>query len=178
MEALDQSLMTPRLRLEPMTTTLARVASDGPQALADALDADIDADWLANGVRMLSAIRQRPWRHTTPTRAIIIHRADERVIGDIRFEPPGGTSGVVEIGYGVAPLYRRHGYATEASARIIDWVFEDSAIEAVIAGCDMKNRASVRTLRKLGFTLDGPRRPRAFWWEMTRDQHAAAVAAR
>lgn len=171
MIAIDRALHTRRLRLEPMTAALARAAAGGATALADALDADIPQEWAPGGLRMLGAVRRHAWSAQTPTRAIVIHKAAERVIGDIRFEPVPAMRDTVEIGYGVVPLYRRQGYASEASARIIDWLFDEAETETVIAGCDMKNRASIRTLRKLGFLLDGARRPRAYWWVLTRRIH-------
>ncbi len=167
MVRIEYALHTQHLRLEPMTAGLARAAAAGATALADALDADIPHEWAPNGMRMLSAVRRAGWASPAPTRAIVIHKADERVIGDIRFEPAPLMKNTIEIGYGILPLYRRHGYASEATGRIIDWLFEKGEVETVIAGCDMKNTASVRTLRKLGFLLDGARRPGAYWWVMT-----------
>lgn len=173
MIAIDRALHTRRLRLEPMTASLARAAAAGATALADALDADIPQEWAPGGLRMLSAVRRIGIAAPAPTRAIVVHKADERVIGDIRFEPAPGMRDTIEIGYGVLQLYRRQGYASEATARIIDWLFDEGQVGTIIAGCDMKNQPSVRTLRKLGFLLDGPRRPHAYWWVMTREMHEA-----
>lgn len=164
MIAIEHTLHTRRLRLEPMTMSLARAAAAGGTALADALDADIPHEWAPGGLRLLSAVRRAGWTAPAPTRAIVVHKADERVIGDVRFEPAPLMQDTVEIGYGIVPLYRKQGYATEAMGRIIDWLLAEGGVGTVIAGCDMKNRGSVRTLRKLGFLLDGARRPGAYWW--------------
>lgn len=177
MRALDRPLFTPRLRLEPITPSLAVRAGDAV-ALADAINADIPMDWARGGMRLLAEARRAGWGAAAPTRAIIVHAEDERVIGDIRFEPVPLAPRSIEIGYGVVETYRRQGFAVEASARIIAFLFDEAGAENVIAGCAMSNKASVRTLRKLGFLLDGPRRdPRrregAYWWIMTPEMYGA-----
>jgi len=162
LKALTRPLRTARLRLEPMTAELAQIAARGQSALAVALSAEVRPDWASHGMRLLAEAGAQA-RADAPTRAILVHEADQRVIGDVRFEPMG--LGNVEIGYEVVSDYRRQGYATEATARVIAWLF-DAGAKRVIAGCAMKNRASVRTLRKLGFLLDGSTHRGAFWWVM------------
>ena len=76
--------------------------------------------------------------------------------------------GFIELGYSITSLYRRQGFASEAAGRLIDWAFEEGGVEQIIAGCDRRNRASVRTLRRLGFWLDGARGD-DFWWAMSPD---------
>lgn len=149
-----------------MTAALAQTAEAGANALADALNADIPPDWAAGGLRLLAGVRRDAWNAPAPSRAIVVHKGDERVIGDIRFEPAPLMRETVELGYSIIPAYRRQGYAAEASGRIIAWLFDEAGVQTIIAGCDMRNRASVRTLRKLGFLLDGAR-GRAFWWILT-----------
>jgi RimJ/RimL family protein N-acetyltransferase len=54
---------------------------------------------------------------------------------------------------------------TATSTGAVIAALEDHGATHIIAGCDMKNVASVRTLRRLGFTLDGSiARADAFWW--------------
>jgi RimJ/RimL family protein N-acetyltransferase len=144
---------------------LAQIAARGQSALAVALSAEVRPDWAAHGMRLLAEAQSRT-RADAPTRAIVVHVNEQRVIGDVRFEPVSQER--VEIGYEIVPDFRRQGYATEASARVIQWLFDEAGAQLVIAGCTMKNRASVRTLRKLGFLLDGTTRRGAFWWVMTK----------
>ncbi|PZO55935.1 MAG: hypothetical protein DCF16_00955 [Alphaproteobacteria bacterium] len=70
---------------------------------------------------------------------------------------------------------RRQGYATEACTAVIDWLFEDVGAETILAGCDAKNVASVRTLRRLGFWLDS-NPGQTFWWVLTPDLRPALRA--
>ncbi len=172
MRELSYPLFTPRLRLEPITRSLGEAAAEGPDGLASALGADVPREWAPGGMRLLSAARRNAWTNAAPTRAIVIHEGDERVIGDIRFEPVALAPDTIELGYGILAAYRQQGYAVEASARILAWLFDEARITRVIAGCDMRNRASVRTLRRLGFWLDSAKRGRAFWWTLDHDLYA------
>ena len=160
MKTLIHPLQTSRLRVEPITPTIARNAAEGSTELGEYLGAHVAREWWASNLRLLTA------RLNAPERAIIIHREDHRVIGDLRFEPMRGSLRTYELGYSIASEYRRQGIATEAAGAVLDWLFEEGEAERVIAGCDRRNRASVRTLRKLGFWLDGSRGD-AFWWTIT-----------
>ncbi|MGE0045197.1 MAG: GNAT family N-acetyltransferase [Hyphomonadaceae bacterium] len=166
MIAIDRALLTDRLRLEPVTAAICEHANAGPEYLAKKLDADIPPDWIRAGLPLVRHRQPalRPWR---PIRAVVIHQGDCRVIGDIRFERTSEPEEVIyEIGYAIIQDYRRQGFAVEAAGRVIDWLFDRGCADLVIAGCDRKNRPSVRTLRKLGFWLDGSRGA-AFWWRLT-----------
>jgi [ribosomal protein S5]-alanine N-acetyltransferase len=163
-----KTLITPHLRIEPLTARLGLIAREGPQALAQALDADIPPEWHAGGGLRLLA---RAWRHdgdAPAERALVVHRGDERVIGDLRFEPVERMQHTLELGYAITPLYRRQGFATEAAGRLLDWALDEGGARQVIAGCHRRNRPSVRTLRRLGFWLDGAR-GEDFWWAITPD---------
>lgn len=168
---LTETLLTTRLRIEPLTARLGAIARKGPQALADAIDADVPPEWSESGGLRLLARTWRPDAATPAERALVVHRGDERVIGDLRFEPVNGLRDTIELGYSITSLYRRRGYAVEAAGRLLDWAFDEGGVAQVIAGCDRRNRASVRTLRRLGFWLDGARGD-AFWWVLTPELRA------
>lgn len=170
---LVRPLLTRRLRIEPMTARLGAIAKRGAEALAVAIDADVPPEWSnAGGLRVL-AHAGRAGEAGGAERALIVHRGDERVIGDLRFETASKMRNTVELGYSITQLYRRQGYAAEAAGRLIDWAFEQGGVEQIIAGCDRRNTASVRTLRKLGFWLDGARGD-AFWWAIDAKMRAEA----
>lgn len=91
-----------------------------------------------------------------------------QIIGDLRAERIQAHerySGAVEIGYGIEATHRRQGYAAEAVSALMEELVLARATHLFIAGCDRSNTASIRVLRKLGFTLDiaAPAR-HAFWW--------------
>jgi RimJ/RimL family protein N-acetyltransferase len=164
------TLATARLRLVPVTDDLVRAAARGKAALERTLGATIPDGWRGDYVferGRRAAVRDLP-RH-----ALIVRTADNVLIGEVRFEALPQTVRFEEdweIGYAIAPLYRRQGYAVEATEAVLGWL-DDLGVERVVAGCHMKNIASVRTLRKLGFTLDGSHaRTSAFWWQRRRER--------
>jgi RimJ/RimL family protein N-acetyltransferase len=77
--------------------------------------------------------------------------ADGRAIGGLGFkgQPDGGC---VEIGYGLAPSARGHGYATEGVIALLT-VAADHELSRVIADTTLDNIASQRTLVRAGFRL-------------------------
>ncbi len=91
---------------------------------------------------------QRPFGYYRITRL-----ADGQAIGGIGFkgQPVGGC---VEIGYGLAPSARGHGYAAEAVIALLT-VAADHGLSKVIADTTLDNIASQRTLVRAGLRLVG-----------------------
>ncbi len=89
---------------------------------------------------------QRPFGYYRITRL-----ADGRAIGGLGFKgrPDGGC---VEIGYGLAPSARGHGYAAEAVIALLT-VAADHGLSRVVADTTPDNIASQRTLSRAGFRL-------------------------
>jgi RimJ/RimL family protein N-acetyltransferase len=87
---------------------------------------------------------QRPFGYYRITRL-----ADGRAIGGLGFkgEPVGGC---VEIGYGLAPSARGHGYAAEAVIALMT-LAAGHGLSRVIAETALDNIASQRTLVRAGF---------------------------
>ncbi len=170
---LDRPLHTSRLSLVPITPALAAAAREGEEALARALGARVPDDWRASSLALVGRSARPSWSPSAPIRAIAVHRAEACAIGDVRFEPCGPDE--VEIGYSIALSRRRQGYAVEAAGAVIDWLFQEGGAAEIIAGCDRRNVPSVRTLRRLGFWLDGAR-GNDFWWLLTPDLRKEAKA--
>jgi RimJ/RimL family protein N-acetyltransferase len=89
---------------------------------------------------------QRPFGYYRITRL-----SDGKTIGGIGFkgQPDGGC---VEIGYGLAPSARGHGYTAEAVTALLT-VAADQGLVRVIADTALDNIASQRTLVRAGFRL-------------------------
>jgi len=173
MRALDRPLITPRLRLEPVTAELAEAARAGQAAFADVLGADAPAEWCQASLGLVARSVSQAWGPArAPTRAIAIHRDEGAVVGDVRFEPSLRAASEFEIGYGIAKSRRRQGYALEAAGAVIDWLFHEAGAESILAGCDHRNIASVRTLRRLGFWLDS-NPGTTFWWVLDPELRSA-----
>jgi RimJ/RimL family protein N-acetyltransferase len=173
MVMLDRPLYTPRLRLEPVTPALAQAARAGQAAFADSIGADA---WCAANLGLVARSISNAWGPLpAPTRAIAVHRDEGAVIGDVRFEPSLRAAREFEIGYSVARARRRQGYAVEAAGAVIDWLFDEAVADTILAGCDARNLASVRTLRRLGFWLDSTPGT-SFWWVLTPELRSALRA--
>ncbi len=60
-----------------------------------------------------------------------------------------------ELSCWIAPAYRRQGYATEALARVIDYLFEDEKLECLRGSCYRRNRAAAGVLETSGLQRRG-----------------------
>jgi RimJ/RimL family protein N-acetyltransferase len=91
---------------------------------------------------------QRPFGYYRITRL-----TDGLAVGGIGFKgrPDGGS---VEIGYGLAPSARGHGYAAEAVVALLAIAVEHG-VSRVVADTTPDNIASQRTLTRAGFRLVG-----------------------
>jgi len=70
------------------------------------------------------------------------------------FGPP--VNGRVEIGYSIAPEFRRRGYATELVGALVARAFSLDGIDTVVAHTTHANPASIGVLVKSGFAEAGP----------------------
>lgn len=80
-------------------------------------------------------------------------RATGRLAGDVGFSPADGEPGVIKVGYTMAPAFQGRGYATEAVAAVVDYVFEELGADVVRAYADADNVASHRVAEKVGMLL-------------------------
>lgn len=77
--------------------------------------------------------------------------ADGRAVGGVGFKGQP-EAGCIEIGYGLAPSARGHGYAAEAVGAVLR-VAADHGLSKVMADTTLENTASQRTLIRAGFHL-------------------------
>lgn len=86
---------------------------------------------------------------------LAIERTDDAVVvGDLalRLDDDGHNG---EIGFTLHTWARRQGYATEASAALIDYGFRVWNLHRFEASLDPRNAASARVLERLGFRHEG-----------------------
>ena len=144
-------VQTSRLQLHAIDTAEAErivARSAGPEDLwADDFPFEGDIGAVGGFLRATAALgEQRPFGFYRITRI-----SDGRAIGGIGFkgQPDGGCA---EIGYGLAPSARGHGYAAEAVVALLR-VAADLGLVKVIADTTLDNIASQRTLVRAGFRL-------------------------
>jgi RimJ/RimL family protein N-acetyltransferase len=83
----------------------------------------------------------------------IIRAADGLAVGGAGFKGPP-DDGNIEVGYGLAPSARGHGFASEAVTALLILAAENG-VDTVLADTTDENVASQRTLVSAGFTLVG-----------------------
>lgn len=144
-------IRTSRLQLHAIDVAEAgRIVdrSAGPaDAWADDFPFDGDVGAVGGFLRATASLgEQRPFGYYRITR-----RSDGRAVGGVGFkgQPDGGC---VEIGYGLAPSGRGHGYAAEAVIALLT-LAADHRLSRVIADTPLDNIASQRTLIRAGFRL-------------------------
>jgi RimJ/RimL family protein N-acetyltransferase len=144
-------IRTPRLQMHAIDIAEAErivARSAGPaDAWADDFPFDGDVGAVGGFLRATAALgEQRPFGYYRITRL-----SDGRAVGGLGFkgQPVGGS---VEIGYGLAPSARGHGYAAEAVTALLTMA-ADHGLSRVIADTTLDNTASQRTLVRAGFTL-------------------------
>jgi len=152
MTQLGPTLETPRLILRPpapedFDAYVAFMADDatrfigGPQTRAVAWRGfvSIAGAWAMHGCSLFA----------------VVEKSTGRWIGRVGPWVPEGWPGT-EIGWGLTREATGKGYAVEAAARTIDWVFDELGWTEVVHCIDPDNIASQRVAERLGSANRGP----------------------
>lgn len=122
----------------------------------------VDLSW---HLRALQADRnQLSWRIR-----VIVERSSNTVIGSINLKGPPNADGDVEIGWGLNDDARGKGYATEASAAVIDWAIRQPGVATISATIPDDNYPSLRLAARLGFARTSGSRRNLPIWELRRE---------
>jgi len=81
---------------------------------------------------------------------LMVLKGTNFIIGGNGFIGKPDKNSSVEIGYSIAPEYRRQGLTLEACSALVKWAFEHEEVKAVKAKCESSNVASIKLLEKLG----------------------------
>jgi RimJ/RimL family protein N-acetyltransferase len=81
----------------------------------------------------------------------IVLPTENKVIGQMALMYSSNQNQAAEFGYVLNPAYGGHGYATEASRAVVDYLFGTGKFHRVFAKLDPRNSASEELLRRLGF---------------------------
>lgn len=103
-------------------------------------------------------------RSETENFLAVVVKASGKMIGHLYFEqrqPPEFRTW--EIGYIFNPSFQCMGYASEASAALVNYAFANLHPHRIMARCDQKNPASWKLLEKIGFTREGAFKQFAFF---------------
>ncbi|RCJ16736.1 GCN5 family acetyltransferase [Nostoc sp. ATCC 43529] len=81
---------------------------------------------------------------------LIIHIADNTLIGDLGFAGKPNEQGTTEMGYEVISAYRQQGFAFEAVEALVNFAFTQPQLKSIISHSPNNHVASIRILEKLG----------------------------
>lgn len=154
-----------RLILVPMTVEFHEACLAGNRAGASQLiGLETPPDWLLNRQLMeirLAQLRREPDLLPWLVRAVGL-RHEPVMIGHIGFHTRPGADylsrfapGGVELGYTIYPNYRKQGYASEASAALMDWAQHEHQVARFVVSISPQNEPSLRLARKFGFSKVG-----------------------
>ncbi len=151
-------LETNRLKLIPLDYERAEMFTHLDSRLEDSLKLERAERNLTLHFRNAVKKYTLPWIKADPknylfaTIWVIIEKISNTIAGDIGFKRKADENGYVEIGYSMQPKFRIQGYMTEAIAAMVKWAFTYSEVKAVIAETSSENIASIKVLKKNGFS--------------------------
>jgi len=97
------------------------------------------------------------------------------MIGDCALHALADSPREVEIGFTLASGHHGKGYATEAVARLLDYIFGLLAKERATALTDVRNAASIAVLERLGFVRDRALRAPVIFKGEPCDEHLYSI---
>ncbi|MEU6948467.1 GNAT family N-acetyltransferase [Streptomyces sp. NPDC046316] len=159
----SESLSSPRhIRFVELSATALRALADGDLAGGSAeAGVALDEYFVSDRSRWIFGYRADQLAKD-PSAAPWIARAavsepDGTVVGDAGFHGPPDEAGVVEVGYTVAPVYRRQGYARAMLKALLVRAAAEPGVRTVRATIRSDNTASLATVAGFGFTRVGER---------------------
>lgn len=113
--------------------------------------------WLSHGAHEL-------WRSGQGIHLAMEARVEARsvIVGAISLFKAQWGAGTAEVGYGVHPAHRGHGYAPEALSGLVARVLGEGVLRRVELRANAENVASIRVAEKTGFVREGVLRGAGF----------------
>jgi len=171
---------TLRLQLVPCELSHFEALINDESRLAALLQVEIDPDWLGFDAAREAMPHAYDFLKTHPSALgwwtyLFIHKPDRTLIGLGGFKGEVTDDGMVEIGYEIAPTYRRRGLASEAAQGMIDHSFAHADVKRVDAHTLPERNASTGVLEKVGMKLLGavidPDDGKVWHWSLRREQY-------
>lgn len=107
----------------------------------------------------------------------IVRKTDGAVMGHVSLRWTDATAGQGEIRFALAPVFRRHGFASEAVKAVMTHAFDEYRLHRIFAVTAGDNERSARLLRGLGMRLEAHYREHAlFLGEWDEELHFAVLS--
>ncbi|MBA1336305.1 MAG: hypothetical protein HPY66_2740 [Firmicutes bacterium] len=153
-------LETERLVLIPLTLDHLRLAITDRSRMASELGLDNDVESLNETMKNVYGIKienieKDPDNYLFYTYWQLVHKDDNKIVGEIGFKGMPKDNGQIEVGYGTEKEYRSRGYMIEALKELVRWAFSQEivAVRTIIACTDKGNIPSHRVLEKAGMRV-------------------------
>ncbi|HEY4055916.1 MAG TPA: GNAT family protein [Kofleriaceae bacterium] len=156
------ALLTPRLRLVPITLPAIEAVLDHDKTRAEALvGASFPDQWPNDDLVALGFPYSRAALRADPdTRlwgdSLVLLLDEPRVVGSVVFHGLP-ENGIAEVAYSVEQSSRQNGYAAEAVGACVDWALTQPGIRAVQATTFPWHFASLGVIRRIGMQPVGTR---------------------
>ena len=148
------NLITERLTLFPCSAEMLQSLFDEDIDLSELIGVQVSEGWPAEELKEVAPYFIKLLSESPDMEGrlcwFIVEKDQDIVIGSIGFKAEPNKDGIVEIGFGIDPVFRQKGYATEAVKGLTDWALSQNDIQKVIAECEPDNTPSVRVLEKAG----------------------------
>jgi [ribosomal protein S5]-alanine N-acetyltransferase len=155
-----------RLDLSPMPLVMMRAIQGGNWAgVGRLLGTEIPAEWRDGDWQWLDQRVARaeadPAELAWAPHVLLLRGAPDAgrparvVVGDAGFHRSPDENGRVEVGYMVLSTYRRQGLAEEAVRALLAWAVAEQRVTRFQACINPDNIASVKLIRKVGFSQVG-----------------------
>ena len=172
-------IRTERLTIIPFARDLALAALRDRAELARLLGGSVPDGWPGSGIAeylpaYTGELAEQPERSAWVRLAL--RTADRALIGDMGFHGPPDGQGTVELGYSIAPAYRRQGYASEGARGLVAWAFAQPRVRRIIARCAPDNIGSIRVLERAGLRHIGMS-GQYLLWELRREDYTPGAPA-
>src|ERR687893_1370438 len=174
------SIRTDRLRLIAVEPFHVKALSRDKRELAEVLGVAVPDGWPQFPEAFAPPEDGGPRRSERPPTDwrdyFFVHPRGRALVGNGGFTGDPDDSGVVEIGYEIAPEHRNRGFATEATRAMIGYAFahEEVRVEAVVAHTLAETNASNAVLRKAGMSfvaeVDDPEVGKVWRWGVKRGE--------
>ncbi len=171
-----------RICLMPGTAGLVQLERTDPRGLAEALGTEAPESWpppLLDDEALAffeGELRKGPEQEGWWCWYIIHRRGGGEagaLVGRMGFRgPPDEKNGMTEVGYSMLPGWEGRGLATEALRTLLGWAFRDARTKRIIAETFPGQKASIRVLKKCGFSRAGAgAEAGTIRYEITREEH-------
>jgi RimJ/RimL family protein N-acetyltransferase len=161
------SLTSSRLRLIPLTLSQLQLLATGRHNLEQALGLQVSSFELTDQSFMaefnqcvepylIPQVAAQSDHYEWFTHWLIVERDQNLTVGGIGVAGLPDEAGETMLGYFVDRKFEGLGIATEAVNTLAQWLFLESALQALIADIPLGHIGSQRVLEKAGFIYSGP----------------------